>query len=75
MGAYEAKTRLSYLLEEVEAGSIVTITKHGRPVARLIGVDTSTTPIDVVLDELHRQRVPRRPGDPSVRAMIAEGRR
>ncbi|MDO9706927.1 type II toxin-antitoxin system Phd/YefM family antitoxin [Paracraurococcus lichenis] len=32
---YEAKTHLSALLAEVEAGAEVLITRHGRPVARL----------------------------------------
>lgn len=45
---YEAKTRLSRLLERVEAGEEITIARHGRPVARL-------APIPV-------PRVPRRPG-------------
>lgn len=36
LGAFEAKTRLSELLVRVEAGEQVTITKHGRPVARLV---------------------------------------
>ncbi len=36
LGAFEAKTRLSELLARVEAGEEVTITKHGRPVARLV---------------------------------------
>jgi prevent-host-death family protein len=36
IGAYEAKTRLSALLERVERGEQITITKHGRPVAKLV---------------------------------------
>ena len=32
---YEAKTQLSNLLREVEAGQVVTITRHGKPVAEL----------------------------------------
>ena len=38
VGAYEAKTHLSELLEKVEAGAEITITKHGAPVARLVPV-------------------------------------
>jgi prevent-host-death family protein len=38
VGAFEAKTHLSELLQRVEAGEQVTITKHGRPVARLVPV-------------------------------------
>ncbi len=38
IGAYEAKTHLPRLLDEVEQGASYTITKHGRPVARLVGM-------------------------------------
>lgn len=38
VGAFEAKTHLSSLLQRVEAGEVVTITKHGRPIARLVPV-------------------------------------
>lgn len=33
VGAYEAKTKLSELLDRVAAGESVTITRHGVPVA------------------------------------------
>jgi prevent-host-death family protein len=36
VGAYEAKTHLAALLDEVERGGRVTITRHGRPVAVLM---------------------------------------
>ncbi|MBI5510567.1 MAG: type II toxin-antitoxin system prevent-host-death family antitoxin [Deltaproteobacteria bacterium] len=36
VGSYEAKTHLPKLLELVEHGGRVTITKHGRPVAMLV---------------------------------------
>ncbi len=41
IGAFEAKTHLSELLARVEAGEQVTITKHGRPVARLVPINES----------------------------------
>jgi prevent-host-death family protein len=37
VGAFEAKTHLSTLLDRVAGGEEVVITKHGRPIARLIG--------------------------------------
>ena len=40
VGAFEAKTYLAALLARVEGGESITITKHGRPVARLVPVDT-----------------------------------
>jgi len=36
VGAFDAKTHLSALLERVAAGEEVVITKHGRPIARLV---------------------------------------
>ncbi len=36
IGAFEAKTHWSRLLEEVQRGKAITITKRGRPVARLV---------------------------------------
>ena len=38
IGAYEAKTHLSRLLERVRKGERFVITKHGRPVAELVPV-------------------------------------
>ena len=34
--ASEAKTHLPQLLDDVEHGEIIVITRHGRPVARLV---------------------------------------
>lgn len=42
VGAFEAKTHLSALLERVERGEEVVITRHGKAVARLVpaaGID------------------------------------
>jgi prevent-host-death family protein len=36
VGAFEAKTHLSSLLDRVARGEEVVITKHGKPVARLV---------------------------------------
>ena len=36
VGAFEAKTRLSALLDRVAAGEEVVITKHGRAIAKLV---------------------------------------
>jgi prevent-host-death family protein len=36
IGAYDAKARLSELLDRVEKGEQIVITRHGKPVARLI---------------------------------------
>ncbi len=36
IGSFEAKTHLSALLDRVAKGETITITKHGKPVARLV---------------------------------------
>ena len=38
IGAYEAKTHLPRLLDRVPRGESLTITRHGKPVARLVPV-------------------------------------
>lgn len=43
----EAKAHLSELLSAVEAGGIVTISRRGKPVARVSAVDRVREPIDV----------------------------
>jgi prevent-host-death family protein len=43
VGAYEAKTHLSELLEKVEAGEEIIITRHGAPVAKLVPMKKEAT--------------------------------
>ena len=38
IGAYEAKTHLPKLLDRVARGESLTITRHGKPVAKLVPV-------------------------------------
>jgi len=40
VGAFEAKTHLSALLDRVANGEEILITKHGKPVARLVSAET-----------------------------------
>jgi prevent-host-death family protein len=39
VNVYAAKTHLSRLIDQVNAGEEVVITRHGRPVARLVAVE------------------------------------
>jgi len=39
--AFEAKNRLGRLLDRVQGGEEITITRHGNPVARLVPIITS----------------------------------
>jgi prevent-host-death family protein len=40
IGALEAKTHLSELLDRAARGEEIVITKHGKPVARLVGAES-----------------------------------
>lgn len=40
IGTFEAKNRFSELLDRVEKGEEVTITRHGKPVAKLVAAQT-----------------------------------
>ncbi len=47
VGIFEAKTHLSSLLDEVENGAEITITRHGKPVARLVQVDAELSAAEI----------------------------
>jgi prevent-host-death family protein len=49
VGSFEAKTKLAELLDKVEAGETVTITRHGKAVAKLV-------PVAAEIDEAERVR-------------------
>ena len=76
VGAYEAKTHLSKLLERVLKGERITITKHGVPVAVLQPPDLEKN-VDTqsVILELRKFRNENRLSGISIRDMIEEGRR
>ena len=47
VGSYEAKTHFAQILNEVEAGTVYTITRHGRPIARVVGIKQVDDPAAV----------------------------
>ncbi|HYA80533.1 MAG TPA: type II toxin-antitoxin system prevent-host-death family antitoxin [Methylocystis sp.] len=60
--ASEAKTHLPSLLDEVERGETVVITRHGKPIARLVPeADRRQAKIDRTLAEIDefRKSMPR----------------
>jgi prevent-host-death family protein len=77
LGAYEAKTHLSRILDEVEHGESFTISKHGRPVAVLMPLMAPASPATTgeVIARLRRNRKGRTLGDVTVRELIDDGRR
>ncbi len=76
VGAYDAKTHLPRLLDEVAAGDSITITKHGVPVAVLVPVRPRTGPtVAEAIVELRAIRA-RSPLDGlTMRELIDDGRR
>jgi len=77
VGAYEAKTHLSELLEKVEAGEEITITKHGAPVANLVPVKKEVRPEERVaaIDRIQKLATGLSLGALKVKDLIREGRR
>jgi len=77
VGAYEAKTHLSELLEKVEAGEEITITKHGAPVAKLVPVKKEVRPEERVaaIDRIQKLATGLSLGGLKVQDLIREGRR
>jgi prevent-host-death family protein len=76
VGAFEAKTHLSRLLDQVEGGEAITITRHGKPVARLIPLTgPSRDERRRTISELKKLRDGQTLGSLSVRELIEEGRR
>jgi prevent-host-death family protein len=54
----EAKAHLSEILDRIETGQDVLITRRGEPVARLSGVDKPRKPIDFARLDALRSRLP-----------------
>jgi prevent-host-death family protein len=52
VGSYEAKTHLPQLLDAVEAGESVVITRNGRPAARLVPVAPGPSDRDAAIAAL-----------------------
>ncbi len=76
LGAYEAKTHLPRLLDEVAGGETITITKHGVPVAMLVPVGRFGSPrVGEAVDGLRAFRARHRLDGVTIRDLIDEGRR
>lgn len=78
VGSFEAKTHLPQLLERVAKGEEFTITKHGKPVARLVPAPGVQTKRDVrqVIEELKAFSKGNTLGEGvTIRDLIEDGRR
>jgi len=76
VGAFEAKTHLGQLLDEVARGEVITITRHGVPVAELRPPGAPKRPVAEVIEELHafRREANISLEGLSIRELIEEGR-
>jgi prevent-host-death family protein len=80
VGSFEAKTKLAELLDKVEAGETVTITRRGREVARLVAIIPADEQArrQALIDEIKRTRVGKdrgaKPGS-TIPELIKAGRR
>jgi prevent-host-death family protein len=77
IGAYEAKTHLPQLLDRVERGEEICITRHGRTIARLVPeTEADSGDLGAVIAEIKEFRKGRTLGpNLTVRDLIEEGRR
>ena len=77
VGSFDAKTHLPQLLERVAKGEEFPITKHGKPVARLVPVTVGARPdVRAVVEEMKAFRKGNTLGEGlTVRDLIEEGRR
>jgi len=76
IGAYELKAHLSEVLDEVEHGQTVVVTRHGRPIARISpdSADQREQVNQTVKSLLNFPRTPL-PKGVTIRKLIEEGRR
>jgi len=76
VGAYEAKTHLPRLLEQVKEGEGIIITKHDLPVAVLKPYQPEQqADTRMVIDNIYKLREGNRLSGLSIRDLIEEGRK
>ncbi len=77
VGAFEAKTHLSALLDRVAKGERITITRNGVPAAMLVPIQESPHRLthEEIVEGMRELRKRVKPDTMSVREMVNEGRR
>ena len=76
-GAFDAKNRLGTLLDLVEQGEEITITRHGKPVARLVAPGTSpgSAASRAAADRIRARREGVVLGGIPIKSLIEDGRK
>lgn len=77
VGVFEAKNRLTALLDEVEGGGEVIITRRGKPIARLAPLETgfNRAKARAAAEGLRAASKGQTLGGLSLKELIGEGRR
>jgi prevent-host-death family protein len=76
VGIYEARTRLSEIIDKVEKGEEVTVTRHGVPIAKIVPIyESNTAAIRDAITAMERFGRGKSLRGLSLKKMIAEGRR
>ena len=73
--AYDAKARFSEVLRQVRDGKTVIVSYRGKPVAEIRAIQDSPATIEARLDDLERQGVLVRSGEPRTPMEAVERRR
>lgn len=75
IGSYQAKTQLSRLLERVNQGEEIIITRKGKPIAKLVPMGKpSMVEVQNAIDEIRRLRKGITLGNMKIKELIEEGR-
>jgi len=75
VGVYEAKTQLPRLLDEVEQGETITITRYGRPIARIVPLHGERRTVKEAIEAIREFRKGHRLDGITIRELINEGRK
>ncbi len=77
VGIYEVKTHLAGLLERVEQGEEITITRHGVPIAKIVPIEPKRDKqkIREAIERLNTLSKGIRLDGLSLRELVREGRR
>ena len=79
VGSYEAKTHLPRLLEWIERGETITITRHGKPIARPVPATPAAfhpeiASVIAAMVEFQEHEAPSLGAKLTIRELIEEGR-
>jgi prevent-host-death family protein len=75
VGIYEAKNRLSELLDRVEAGEVIGLSRHGKQIALLVPVNRERSTARHAIVRIRQLRKGSKLGGLSIQELKNKGRR